>query len=127
MATKASLPTENEECYALVEYLDILREKGDVLLFSHIPQETFTKNWAVKAKNKRLGVRRGVPDYVIVHKNGVMFIEMKRVKLGKVRKEQREWIDAFNDTGVPAAVCMGFDQAKEFIERQIYVDSAARH
>jgi Holliday junction resolvase len=62
-------------------------------------------------------VKSGVPDYIIYHKNKLLFIEMKRVKGGKVSPEQEEWIFKLNTVdGVEAVVCYGFDQAKIIID-----------
>lgn len=91
-----------------------------VVCYSHIPQETFTKNWGTKRKNKDEGVHTGVPDYIIVTPYNLVFIELKRKKGGTVSQEQKDWILALNsiydDESVKARVCKGFDEAKAFLE-----------
>lgn len=109
------IKTEDDECYALVDYLERLKGQGKVLLFSHIPQETYTKSWGVKMKNKRLGVRSGVPDYIIVTPKKTVWIEMKRMKGGKVSLAQKEWVEALEN----AHVCCGFDEARKIIDISI--------
>ena len=115
------IPTEYEEQCLLTNYL----EERD-LLFSKAAQETFTKSWAQKAKNKRSGLRKGLPDmFVIVpadrSRSGqqtLLAIEMKRTKGGVTSKEQVEWISALNAVpGAEAAVCRGFDEARTFVDR----------
>lgn len=53
--------TEDQEQEAFVQWL---RLKG----YSHfrVPNETYTKSWSQKAKNKKLGVSSGVPDLAVV-------------------------------------------------------------
>ena len=118
MKSRALIPTEDQDCMTLVLWMEAKR-----LRFSHVPQETFTKSWGVKMKNKQKGVRKGVPDYIIFPKPGaLLFIEMKRHEDGlkqnrlnrenAVKPEQREWIEALNGVpGVKAIVCCGYDEA----------------
>lgn len=110
---------EEIECVALTNYLELLKEQGKVIVFSHTAQETYTKSWKQKNKNKRMGVRSGVPDYLIVTKKKLLFIEMKRKKGGVVSKAQKEWIKAINGVGGNAVVCRGFEEAKKVIEKEL--------
>ena len=41
---------------------------------------------------------------------------MKRTKGSTTTPEQKAWSEALNDAGVPAKVCKGFDEAREFVE-----------
>lgn len=106
---------EDQECYTLVEYLEL---KG--LKYSHIHHEMFTTSLAQRSKAKRLGVKSGVPDYIICLPDRLLFIEMKREKGGTLSQAQKEWIRALD--GIPnvcAAVCRGFDEARVFIEENL--------
>lgn len=126
------IPTEDEDCKALVQWMELKR-----LRFSHIPQETFTKSWKVKARNKAMGVKPGIPDY-IVHlpakvstQTGetdsparLLFIEMKRKGLdnqpSRTSPEQRAWLAMLNEVPyVCAVVCYGYDQAVAAIEAEL--------
>ncbi len=114
-----SLPvlTEDQECFLLGDYLRLMTRTGKVLLFNHNPQETFTKNWGTKMKNKKMGVTKGFPDYCVVTRDAILFIEMKRTKGGTVGPEQKTWVDTFNNyVGVKARICYGFNDARKFIE-----------
>lgn len=134
-STKAIVPSEDNECMALANYL---RLKG--LRFSHIAQETpagsymggtWRPAYKTLRRNKELGVNQGVPDYIILierqptEKSGarnstLLFVEMKREKLGKISPEQSEWINGLNKVfGVVAVVARGFDQAKEIIDAYV--------
>lgn len=107
------LSPEEIECRALVEYLDI---RG--LKYSHLAQSTFTRSWSVKARNKAIGVRPGVPDYLIIVKNTCVFIEMKRKKGGVTSKYQKEWIEKLSGcNGVIAMVCAGAEEAISVIQK----------
>ena len=106
-------PLEYDECVVFAEYLTA---KG--LKFTHLAQETFTKNWGTKMKNKRMGVMPGVPDYLIlIPQKGIVFIEMKRIKGGVVSPQQEEWIEELNKfDGCEAAVCRGAEEAIKLID-----------
>jgi len=124
--------SEFNECLALADYF---RLRG--IRFSHLAQETpsgsyqygkWQPNMRQLQKNKAVGVNKGVPDYIAVIErpnpsniqaktSKLLFIEMKREKLGKVSVEQAEWINALNKVpGVVAVVCRGFDAAKQVID-----------
>lgn len=107
---------EEEDAVALADYLSILQNQGKVHVYSHIPHETFTRSWMVKVKNKRQGVRPGVPDYIIVVNGKVLFLELKRRQGGHVSDEQKVWIAALEGKTTFSQVCKGFDAAKAFID-----------
>lgn len=132
---KPPIPSEDNECMALSQYL---RLKG--LKFSHIAQETpagkyvggvWLPAYKTLKRNKEMGVNQGVPDYIIMierkptemagqRNNILLFIEMKKVKGGKVSPEQAEWLNALNKVfGVVAVVCRGFDEAKNVIDAYV--------
>jgi len=107
------IPTEHEEQCALVQYLELKKLK-----FTSIPNSTYTKSWKQKAKNKAEGLRPGLPDLLVIVKDHLVFIEMKRVKGGRVSEHQETWIAALNDCkSVQAFVCYGADEAMNLIER----------
>jgi hypothetical protein len=99
----------------VVKYPEELLDKGDILEFSAIPSSTFTRSWNQKRKNKAMGVRKGVPDLMIVAKNTLLFIELKRLKGGVTSKEQKRFITHLNSTGAVAVVCKGAEEAKTAI------------
>lgn len=125
-----NLPTETQEACTFAEWCE-----WQGVLFSHVPQETFTKSWAVKHKNTRMGVRKGVPDYVLIlpaskTKDGQihqLWIELKRqrkkLKSGKystansnIKPDQQIWVDALNRVpgNVHARICYGADESIQF-------------
>lgn len=114
--TKLPVATEYQECVWFAEYLDILVRQGKVQMYSHIPNETFTKSWGAKIKNKMQGVHKGVPDYLILLKDKILFIEMKRITGGVVSSEQIAWMKALAGLGFEAHVAYGFDEAKKILD-----------
>jgi len=107
------IPTEHEEQCAFVEYLEA---KG--LKFTSIPNSTRTPHWGTKMKNKKSGLRPGLPDMLIILPNtGLLFIEMKRKKRSTVSVFQKEWIAELNKLdNVEAVIAKGADKAIEFVE-----------
>ena len=112
-------PLEIHECIALVEYLEILQSQKKILEFSHTANETYTKSWSQKRKNTQMGVKKGLPDYVVVTTKTLLFIEMKRVKGGVISPEQKSWIESLNSVGVVAQICAGFEEAKKIIDKHL--------
>jgi len=109
---KQIIPTEHEECVALVQYLNIKNIKH-----THINAEMWTTSWKQKHKAKVEGVTKGFPDYCMIINNNLVFIEMKRIKRSVTSKEQKEWNEELNKcNGVKAFVCKGFLEAKEVVD-----------
>jgi len=65
--------TEDEEQAAVIRWLNA---KG--YHFWHTPNSTYTKSWAQKNKNTRLGVQAGIPDIFVLANGKRIAIEMKR-------------------------------------------------
>lgn len=127
-------PTEDQEQEVFVQWL---RLKG----YPHfrVPNETYTRSWSQKAKNKKLGVSSGVPDLFVVipdqhfvygdniephnlpiqtneYRHRLVAIEMKRKKGGVTSANQKQWIKTLNEAGIQTVVCKGCGAAIEFIE-----------
>jgi len=109
---KPDILTEYQEQCLLVQYLEAKKIK-----FSKIAQETFTRDWGTKMKNKLSGLRPGLPDMLIILPKKLLFIEMKRTKGGSVKPDQKEWIEELNKIdNVYAFVAKGYEEAKKIIE-----------
>lgn len=96
-----------------VIFANWLRARG--LTFSHIPNSTYTPSHAAKAKNKAMGVSKGVPDYLILLPGRVVFVELKRRHGGRVSPEQLEWGEALVRSGAFFSVCYGALEAISFV------------
>lgn len=105
------MPTEDDEQTALVRYLRLRN-----IPHFRVPNETYTKSWKQRAKNKRLGVQPGIPDLFVLVAGRVLAIEMKRQKGSTTTPAQRNWLILLNKHGIDGRVCKGFLEAKAFIE-----------
>jgi len=104
---------------------------------AHLANERKTF-WITGAKLKRMGVSRGVPDYMIIinkkqaknNKAKLVFIELKRskrmLKDGSKSKadlstpEQKEWLKELNMTpNVNTYLCYGSGEAIDILEELI--------
>lgn len=118
MKNNLPIPTEDQECYVLVEWLTRIR-----LRFAHIANES---NVPVqyRVKLKRKGVSSGFPDYIIfipkarsvTNETVTLFIEMKRKKGGEVKPAQKDWNIFLNSIGQVARVCLGFSDVKNVVD-----------
>lgn len=112
---------EDHECYTLANWLE-----ATGLTFTHIANERKT-SIQHGAKLKKLGVRKGIPDYMIVLPNEniekesrLLFIEMKRAvkSFSSVTKEQHDWNVALdNCRGTGAFICYGANESIELIKQ----------
>lgn len=114
----AFILSEEDEQIAVVNYLELLMDSNKILAFTAFPQNG--NNIPFIMRNKRLGVRPGFPDLILITRgHQLVFIEMKKKKGGTVRPEQRVWIELLIASGVVVHVCNGFDEAKLAIDRAI--------
>lgn len=116
-------PQEKDEQIAVIQFCSIL----GIPVF-HIANGG-SRNYLEAINLKRQGVKAGVPDLMIPMAmkgyNG-LFIEMKRVKGGRVSDEQREWITLLNANGYLAVVCKGSGEAIDTIRNYISGESFER-
>lgn len=108
------VPTEEIEQRLFVQWLDRHGFK-----YTAIPNSTYTKSWSQKRKNTAMGLRAGFPDMVVIARNHFICVEMKRRKGSVTSQDQKDWLAALTDAGVPAAICKGADEAQAFIRSVI--------
>lgn len=108
------IPTEEQEQAVLVEWLRL----NDIPHW-RTPNETYTKSWKQKRKNKMLGVSAGVPDLFCIVCNGqkLIAIEMKRQKGGVLSPAQKEWLGRLQTAGVDSFVARGAVEAIQIIKK----------
>ena len=95
--------------------------------YNHIPLMFAIPNGGsrhpIEAKHlKEQGVKAGVPDIFLPMPRGEyhgMFIEMKRLKGGRLSPEQTQWLHDLSEQGYAATVCKGWEVAAEFIKRYL--------
>lgn len=119
MKQNSYIPSEYEEQCNFVTYLESLQSLGKIRVFTANPNNTYTKSWGIKIKQKKEGVRKGYPDLSIITHKALCFIEMKRVKRSKLGEEQRLWLTELKRLGIPCAVCYGANEAIDFINKYL--------
>ena len=112
--------TETQEQKQLIQWC---RSDPRLQYLFHIPNESVGgQGWLIR--NRQLGVRAGVPDlFYPVPLNGFhgLFIEMKASN-GRVRPEEKRWLDALETFGYKCVVAHGWIEAKEALEE--YLDDS---
>lgn len=78
----------------------------------------------LSVKMKRQGNKRGVPDIVLPARSGSgeysgLYLELKRIKGGKVSKEQKEYISRLREENYCAEVVKGHKEAIARIKRYL--------
>ena len=92
----------------------------ELRLMHHIPNGG-SRNKQEAANLKKQGVKSGVPDIFLPVPRGKyhgLYIEMKAGK-NKATDNQSKWLEALNNQGYVAVVCVGCDQAVEVITKYL--------
>jgi hypothetical protein len=104
------IPTESEEQIAFIQWF---RRKYRPVRIFHIANGGFrSKRTAAKLKSE--GVMRGVPDLFVPEWN--LWIEMKRIKGGRLSPEQRDWKRYLEEIGNTVFVAFGCEHAMELVD-----------
>lgn len=107
-----TVPTEDQEQIMLATWMT---KQG--IRFYAIPNGG-SRNLIEAIKFKRCGVMPGVPDICVPIPSGSyhgLYLELKRVKGGKVSDNQKYWLEFLREKAYYAEVAAGFDEAKEII------------
>lgn len=113
------VPTEAAEQEAVVQWLNdnkILHYASPSSFFSPGGAKT-GRFYGMLNKLKRAGWSKGFPDLIIFLNDKTIYIEMKRLKGGKVSPEQAIWHRKLGELGNDVYVCTGFDDAVLVIEQ----------
>ena len=112
-------PSEHEEQKALIDWANMRSATLLELELLFAIANGGERNLLVAKKLKAEGVKAGVPDLMLpVARGGYhgLFIEMKRMKGGRVTKQQTEWLNRLIRQGYSAVVCRGCHDAIQTIE-----------
>ena len=117
-------PTEEQEQAVIFQWAEIMVNRHPELrLLYHCPNGGWrSKPEAVRFK--RIGVKAGVPDLCLpVARKGYhgLHIELKRQKGGKLREDQKQWLDDLFAQGYLAVRCDGADEAIGMLERYLEI------
>ena len=84
----------------------------------HVPNGG-SRNRAEAVRLKAQGVKPGVPDLCLpVAKGGYhgLYIELKRLKGGRLSQDQAKWLESLSRGGYLATICSGWEQAAQIIQ-----------
>lgn len=101
---------EDHLCKAIARYCSNLN-----IAFAHVANERKTN--VVRGKLlKDMGVQAGFPDYMIFGSNGnASFFEVK-VKKGRLRDNQKIWLNKLQNLGYKVGVIWSVDGLLQFLE-----------
>lgn len=109
-------PEDNEQ-YAFIQYLDTLAAPYGIV-YTSIPNATWTKSIEQRTRNTLLGLRPGLSDVMVVYPgHWIVFVEMKQTGKSVVSEAQKNWIEILNTIpNVEAHVAKGAEVARAIIE-----------
>lgn len=112
------IPTEDEEQKAVLAWAEQNRGRCPALgLLFHIPNGG-SRGKAEAGRFKAMGVKKGVPDlFLPAPRDGWhgLWVEMKRLKGGRVEPEQEDWHEKLRAAGYRVEVCRGAEAAIQVI------------
>jgi hypothetical protein len=110
--------SEHEIHKAVVKYLDTCGRK-DILWFH--PENARKCTPRQGAMRKAIGVKAGVPDFVLIIDGDPVFLELKSAR-GKLSKEQEVFANRAMDSGCQYYVASDIDEAISFLEHIDAID-----
>jgi hypothetical protein len=118
MKKKPNIPTEHDEQVRIVQWCKYNIGKYPSLEMLYAVPSAGKRTFAMMNYYKAEGFRGGVPDLslpVPSQKHHGLYIELKRVKGGKVSPEQEWWLERLTEQGYYAVICKGADEAIQTI------------
>ena len=109
---------------AVMQWCDVQKHKYPELQKLFAVPNGEKRSISVGKRLKNEGVKSGVPDLILpVARGGFhsLYIELKKSKCakspaGRVSPNQAKWIDALNEEGNMAVVCVGWEAATKTLE-----------
>lgn len=109
---------EYQEQVLFVEYLDILKNQGKIVMFTAVNPRPNMEHMGQRMKAKRAGLNPGFPDLIILTKKKAICIEMKAGQ-NRLSEEQDKWQVALNKVGIETWTTWGFQAAKDVINSEL--------
>ena len=112
--------SEKELCFAINEYLALYSNQYQYMYW-HVPNENVSRNVGWVMMQKKMGMRSGVPDYVLWHEKLTLLIEVKVAK-GKLSKNQKSFIKEAEDKklGGNVIVVYGWEEFEYNIKKEFF-------
>lgn len=113
------VPSEAQEQMWLFDWAEMAKGKfPELALMYHIPNGG-SRNKLEAAHLQAQGVKSGVPDVCLpVARGGYhgLYIEMKRLRGGRVSENQETWLSMLREQGYKAVVCKGWEEAADLLK-----------
>jgi len=112
------VPTEFEEQVALFQLAQLYAHQFPELRFLNGSLNGVRLTIGSAVKCKKIGMRKGYPDLFLPARRGEfpgLYIELKRVKGGRIEPEQREWREFLISQGYAHYFCKGAKEAWKVI------------
>lgn len=119
MSTRMECPEEEVEQTCLFRWAAYSLGAHPELKLLHAIPNGGKRSKSEAARMKAAGVKAGVPDmFLPVARSGShgLYIELKRIKGGRVSAEQLAWMEELTREGYTCAVCHGWEEARKVIQ-----------
>lgn len=119
MSTRVECPEEEVEQTCLFRWAAYSLGAHPELKLLHAIPNGGKRSKSEAARMKAAGVKAGVPDmFLPVARGGShgLYIELKRIKGGRVSAEQLAWMEELTREGYTCAVCHGWEEARKVIQ-----------
>lgn len=119
MSTRMECPEEEVEQTCLFRWAEYSLGAHPELKLLHAIPNGGKRSKSEAARMKAAGVKAGVPDmFLPVARGGShgLYIELKRIKGGRVSAEQLAWMEELTREGYTCAVCHGWEEARKVIQ-----------
>lgn len=119
MSTHIECPEEEVEQTCLFRWAAYSLGAHPELKLLHAIPNGGKRSKSEAARMKAAGVKAGVPDmFLPVARGGShgLYIELKRIKGGRVSAEQLAWMEELTREGYTCAVCHGWEEARKVIQ-----------
>lgn len=119
MSTRMDWPAEEVEQTCLFRWAAYSLGAHPELRLLHAIPNGGKRSKSEAARMKAAGVKAGVPDmFLPVARGGShgLYIELKRIKGGRVSAEQLAWMEELTREGYTCAVCHGWEEARKVIQ-----------
>lgn len=118
MSTRMECPEEEVEQTCLFRWAAYSLGAHPELKLLHAIPNGGKRSKSEAARMKAAGVKAGVPDmFLPVARGGShgLYIELKRIKGGRVSAEQLAWMEELTREGYTCAACHGWEEARKTI------------
>ena len=117
-STKLPIPLEYEEQVAIFKRAHLYARKHPELRFLNGSLNGVRLPIGLAVKCRKAGMREGYPDLQLPVRRGIypgLYIELKRIKYGKIDPAQKDWAEFLISQGYMHRFCKGCEEAWDVI------------